>query len=83
MTKRRDKMIHDAREEAQRILRDAKDTADQTIRQINKLASESGVGKELEAERARIRGKLKGSGFLTVLKEPGKRAAKSPSIRKS
>ena len=59
LDERRDKMIRDAKEEAQRILRDAKDTADQTIRQINKLASESGVGKELEAERARIRGKLK------------------------
>ena len=30
LDERRDKMIHDAREEAQRILRDAKDTADQT-----------------------------------------------------
>ena len=59
LDERRDKMIRDAKEEAQRILRDAKDTADQTIRQINKLASESGVGQELEAERARIRGKLK------------------------
>ena len=59
LDERRDKMIRDAKEEAQRILRDAKDTPDQTIRQINKLASESGVGKELEAERARIRGKLK------------------------
>ena len=58
LDERRDKMIHDAREEAQRILRDAKDTADQTIRQINKLASESGVGKELEAERTKLREKL-------------------------
>ncbi len=58
LDERRDKMIKDAREEAQRILRDAKDTADSTIRQINKLASESGVSKELEAERSRLRNKL-------------------------
>jgi DNA mismatch repair protein MutS2 len=58
LDERRDKMIKDAREEAQRILRDAKDTADQTIRQINKLAGESGVSKELEAERSRLRNKL-------------------------
>lgn len=55
----RDKMIRSAREEAQRILREAKDTADQTIRQINKLAKDSGVNKELEAERSRLRSKLK------------------------
>lgn len=54
----RDKMIRTAKEEAQRILRDAKDTADQTIRQINKLAKDSGVNKELEAERSRLRSKL-------------------------
>lgn len=54
----RDKMIRDAREQAQKILRDAKDTADQTIRQINKLASDSGLNKELEAERSRLRSKL-------------------------
>lgn len=58
LDERRDKMIRDAKEEAQRILRDAKDTADQTIRQINKLAADSGVNKELEAERSRLRNKL-------------------------
>lgn len=59
LDERKDKMIHDAREEAQRILRDAKETADQTIRQINRLAADSGVTKELEAERSRLRNKLK------------------------
>lgn len=54
----RDKMIRDAKEQAQKILWDAKDTADQTIRQINKLASDSGISKELEAERSRLRSKL-------------------------
>ncbi|WP_367566983.1 endonuclease MutS2 [Lacrimispora sp.] len=58
LDERKDKMIRDAKEEAQRILRDAKDTADQTIRQINKLAADSGVNKELEAERSRLRNKL-------------------------
>ncbi len=58
LDERKDKMIRDAKEEAQRILRDAKDTADQTIRQINKLAADSGVNKELEAERSRLRSKL-------------------------
>ena len=73
LDERRDKMISDARQEAQRILRDAKDTADQTIRQINKLASESGVSKELEAERSRLRTKLKDvDSSLSLKKEPKK-----------
>ena len=33
-------------------------TADQTIRNINKLAKSSGVNKELEAERTKLRGKI-------------------------
>lgn len=57
-SEQRDKMLSKAREEAQRILQDAKDTADQTIRSINKLAKESGVSKELEAERSKLRNKL-------------------------
>ena len=55
LDERKDKLIRNASEEAQRILREAKETADQTIREINRLASESGVGKELEAQRAKLR----------------------------
>ena len=82
LDERRDKMIRDAKEEAQRILRDAKDTADQTIRQINKLASESGVGKELEAERARIRGKLKEADSSLSLKNQTKEPKQSIDPKK-
>lgn len=57
-SEQREKMLLKAREEAQKILQDAKDTADQTIRSINKLAKDSGVSKELEAERSKLRGKL-------------------------
>lgn len=67
----RDKMIRDAKEQAQKILRDAKDTADQTIRQINKLASDSGLGKELEAERSRLRSKLQDVDASLSLKKDG------------
>lgn len=58
LDERRDKLIRNANEEAQRILREAKETADQTIRNINRLAQSSGVGKELEAERSRLRENL-------------------------
>lgn len=55
----KDRLLEKAREEAQRILEDAKDTADSTIRNINKLANQSGVGKELEEQRAKLRNKIK------------------------
>ena len=57
-SEQKEKMLSKAREEAQKILQDAKDTADQTIRNINKLAKSSGVNKELEAERTKRRGKI-------------------------
>lgn len=57
-SEQKEKMLSNAREEAQKILQDAKDTADQTIRNINKLAKSSGVNKELEAERTKLRGKI-------------------------
>ncbi|MDD6074319.1 MAG: endonuclease MutS2 [Clostridium sp.] len=58
-SEQKDKMLEKAREEANKILQDAKDTADQTIRSINKLAGQSGVGKQLEAERSKLRDKIK------------------------
>lgn len=76
LEERKDKMLHDAREEAQLILREAKETADKTIRQINKLAADSGVSKELEEQRSRLRDKLtevdKSLSFKSSLKKPGK-----------
>ncbi len=55
LDERKEKLLRQANEEAQRILREAKETADQTIKNINRLASSSGVGRELEAERAKLR----------------------------
>ena len=59
LDERRDKILEEAREKAQKILQDAKDTADQSIRQINKLAADSGVSRQLEEERAKLRKKIK------------------------
>lgn len=57
---RRDKMIRKANEEAQQILREAKETADRTIKNINNLAASSGIDtKALEAERTKLRDSLK------------------------
>lgn len=76
---RKDKLIRNANEEAQRILREAKETADHTIRQINKLAQSSGVGKELEAERTKLREKLdKVDKNLSLKNEKGPKKTISP-----
>lgn len=54
----KEKLLRSANEEAQKILREAKETADQTIKNINRLADISGVGKELEKERERLRSQM-------------------------
>ena len=54
----REKILAKAHEEAARVLRDAKETADRTIRSINRVAQDSGVSRELEAERAKLREKM-------------------------
>lgn len=82
LDERRDKMLRDAKEEAQKILRDAKDTADQTIRQINKLAADSGVSKELEAQRSKLRGKLQDVDSSLSLKKETVRPAKQIDPKK-
>ena len=82
LDEQRDKMIRTAKEEAQRILRDAKDTADQTIRQINKLSNDSGISKELEAERSRLRGKLQDVDASLTLKKEKSRQTKGIDPKK-
>ena len=78
LDERKDKILKNATEEAQRILREAKETADQTIKQINKLAASSGVGKELEAERARLRDQLKKTDERLTVKPKGPSQPISP-----
>ena len=78
LDERKDKILKNAAEEAQRILREAKETADQTIREINRLASSSGVGKELEAERAKLRDKLKKTDEKLAVKPKGPSQPISP-----
>ena len=55
---RKEKMLRSANEEAQRILMEAKETADRTIKNINKIAQSAGAGRALEEERGNLRDKL-------------------------
>ena len=74
----RDKILKKANEDAQRILREAKETADSTIRQINKLSADSGLNKELEAQRAKLRDKLKQTDEKLAIKTKGPSKTISP-----
>jgi len=78
LDERKEKMLRQASEEAQRILREAKETADQTIKNINRLASSSGVGKELEAERTRLREQLNKVDQKLTVKAKGPKKTISP-----
>ena len=55
----REKILAQAREEAQSILREAKEFADETIRSYNRLGSEKDSSREMERMRTRLREKMK------------------------
>ena len=78
LDERKDKVIRNAAEEAQRILREAKEPADQTIKQINKLAAGAGLNKELEEQRSRLRDQLKKADDKLAVKAKGPSQPISP-----
>ena len=70
----RDAILQKAREEAQAILREAKEYADDTIRKYNKLGKESDASKKMEQERTKLREKMS-----SLEKNTGMKAAKKPA----
>ena len=54
----RDKILREANEEAYRIIKEAKDLADETIRNFNKYGKAAAPVSEMEKERAKLRGKM-------------------------
>ena len=66
----RDKIIADAKAEAQRILKNAKETADSAIKNINRLKSVDDYRKA-EQERERLRKQLKDSAGGQIIGEKG------------
>jgi len=59
LQEQKEKIITKAKEEAQSILQDAKDYADESIRKYNKWMSEGNFAKEMEQERTALGKKLK------------------------
>ena len=58
LDQRREKIINQANEEAKRILQEAKDYADETMRKFNKFGKENISAKEMEQEREKLRKKM-------------------------
>ena len=54
----RDKILKEANEQAFQILKEAKDMADETIRNFNKYGTAHAPMSEMEKERSKIRGKM-------------------------
>ena len=54
----RDKIIRQANEDAHAILREAKEVADQTIKNFHKYGQANASAKEMEQERSKLRGKM-------------------------
>lgn len=73
----REKMLAEAKEEARKILQDAKDFADRSIKNFNKWSTEGGIRKDMEAERAALREKL--SQTESGLALNNKKKAKKPA----
>lgn len=54
----RDKILREANEQAYNIIKEAKDLADETIRNFNKYGKAGAPISEMEKERAKLRGKM-------------------------
>lgn len=72
LDQRKERIIAEANEEAHRILREAKDYADQTMRIFNKAGKDSMSAKELEKHRSDLRKKMNKAGKKVALKTPQK-----------
>ena len=59
LSARREKMIQEANEQAHAILREAKEYADQTIKQFQKYEKESPAIRKMEADRQKLRSRMK------------------------
>ena len=72
LDQRKERIIAEANEEAHRILREAKDYADQTMRIFTKAGKDSMSAKDLEKHRSDLRKKMDKAGKKVALKTPQK-----------
>ncbi len=81
----KDKILRDANEKARAILQEAKDVADETIRDFNNLGKNADI-RELEKKRQKIRDNISDKNARLALKQenpaPGKKALDPTKIKK-
>jgi len=75
LEQRKERILADANEEAHRVLREAKEYADQTMKVFNKAGKETLSAKELEQRRSELRKKMDSAGKKVALKTPPKKAS--------
>lgn len=81
MDERKEKIIKEANEKANAILREAKEYADETMKNFHKFGREGISAKEMEAERARLREKIKSTETGIQAKAPKpKKKVKAASL---
>ncbi len=78
MEQAKERILREANEEANRILQDAKDFADDSIRKFNKWQDQSGLTKEMEAERQALRDRLNQTGAKLSIKSSVSRKQHKP-----
>ena len=76
MDESKEKILRQANEEANRILQEAKDFADSSIRKFNKWQTQSGLNKEMEAERQELRNRLNKTGENLSLNQKSRNGKK-------
>lgn len=77
LTKAKERIMAEAAEEARKVLQEAKDVADRTIKNFNKWGIEGGLGKDMEYERSNLRDLLSAAEGKLAIKGTHK-SAKAP-----
>ncbi len=75
----KDRIIREANEQARTILQEAKDVADETIRDFNKIGASADM-KELEKKRQKLRGKINEKNEKLSLKSSNKKQPENRSL---
>ena len=76
LEERKERIISDANAEAHRVLREAKEYADQTMKIFNKAGQDHMSAKELEKKRSDLRKKMDKAGSKAAMKAPVKNTQK-------
>ena len=79
LDKAKDKILREANEQARAILQEAKDVADETIREFNKADGGTDI-RELEKKRQKLRSRIDDKNERLALKIPPKNASTEKSV---